>query len=426
MRKLIVPFFLLAAAVSCREPLFDPMPRWMHENGRHLHQERQDAAEEGGLPGESGATGERPLQEYLTAFQFPEEVPWRDSVVTEGAELVLYKNGEETLRVPVQGTPEPDRHRVVEGHLWTDACENGFMVVSCDGAERFRYPGEELYRGFLVLDGRVHTLGQRPGQEGFCYRIDGKEVYSSAIGTIAGAPDSPDWPGGAFSTDEGAVFYTYALPVRLAGSYRWEYHVMQGDELLQTLPAGETDRIFDIRVFRGDVYRCERKGASAGGMRMVHGSQVEALAFPDEEVPHACTLVPEGDRMLVKGYSTVPGRQPYRCWYREGARSLFLDCGALPLLELYRLPDGTVAAVFLDPVDGRRVDTITLDKERLPLPPGSYRMEGPRCATFHDGRFSVALSSAEGTSHHVLHACADSLHTDTYTFNGYFTSLQYQ
>jgi hypothetical protein len=425
MRKLIVSFLLLAAGVSCRKPLFDAMPRWMHEQDRFAREERQ---EEAGAPEPvSGpdTPGERLPDEYLTAFQFPEGVPWRDSVVT-GAELVLYKNGEEQLRLPVDGTPEPDRHRVVEGNLWTDAFENGQMVVACNGREQFSYPGEELYRGFLVLDGRVHTLGQRPGQGGFSYRIDGKEVYASSVGTVLCVPPDPDWPGGAFSLDGNAVYFTYALPVKQAESLGWEYHVMRGDELVQTLRAGEVDLLYDVRVFEGDVYRCERLSASAGSVRLLRGDTAEPLGFLDAETPHACRLVPDDKRLIVKGYSIVSGRQPYRYWYRAGSHNLYADSGALPPLALYRDADGTVAAVLLHPVDEQRVNAITLDKRKLELPPGPYRMTSSRCADFRAGRFSAALTAAGGNTHQVLHATIDSVWVDTYTFNGCFTSLQIQ
>ena len=425
MRKLIVSFLLLAAGVSCRKPLFDAMPRWMHEQDRFAREERQ---EEAGLPGTvSGpdTPGERLPDEYLTAFEFPEGVPWRDSVVS-GAQLVLYKNGEEQLRLSVNGTPEPDRHRVVEGNLWVDSFENGRMVVSCNGSERFSYAGDELFRGFLVLDGRVHTLGQRPGQGGFSYRIDGKEVYASSLGTILCTPPDPDWPGGAFSVDGKDVYYTYALPVKQAESLGWEYHIMRGDELVQTIRAGEVDLLYDVRVFQGEIYRCERLGSSAGSLRMLRGDTPEPLGFLDVEEPHACRLVPTDKRMIIKGYSIVSGMQPYRCWYRAGSHNLYADSGSLPPLALYRDADGTVAAVLLDPVDEQRVDALTLDKQQLELPPGNYRMASSRCAGLRGGRFSAALTAAGGNTHQVLHATIDTVWADTYTFNGCFTSLQIQ
>ena len=422
---MIVSFFLLAAAVSCREPLFDPLPRWMHEHGRPLREERQDAAVSGeNVSGTDAPEGRQP-DEYLTAFHFPEGVSWRDSVVT-GAELVLYKNGEEQLRIPVSGAPEADRHRVVEGDLWTDAFENGRMVVSCNGVERFSYAGDELYRGFLVLDGRVHTLGQRPGQEGFCYRIDGKEVYASSMGTVVGGPFDPDWPGGAFSEDDGTICYTYALPIRQEDGLVWEYRVMRGDELLQTIHAGEVDLLYDVRVFQGKLYRCERLGTSAAGVRIRQGDTAEPLGLLDAEEPHGCRLVPFDNKLIVKGYSVVSGLRPYRYWFRDGSHNLYLDSGSLPLLELYRDTDGTVAAILLDPMDERRVDTVLLDKERLELPSGSYQMTGGRCAAFRQGCFSVALTDSGGNAHRVLHATRDSVRVDSYSFNGCFTSLQFQ
>ena len=397
----------------------------MHEQSRFAREERQEAASPGEGVSGPDAPGERLPDEYLTAFHFPEGIPWRDSVVT-GAQLVLYKNGEEQLRLPVSGTPEPERHRVVEGHLWTDENENGRMTVSCDGQERFSYAGDELFRGFLVLDGRVHTLGQRPGQEGFCYRIDGKEVYASAIGTVVGRPSDPDWPGGAFSVDDGAVYYTYALPVRQAEGPGWEYHVMRGDELVQTIHAGEVDLLYDVRVFRGEIYRCERLSASAGSLRILRGDTPGPLGVFDAEVPHECRLTPVDNRLVVKGYSIVSGMQPYRCWYRESSHNLYLDAGALPPLELYRDADETVVAVLLDPVNEQRIDAITLAKKKLDLPPGRYGMVSSRCAAFRDGRFSAALTAAGGDTHQVLHATIDSVWVDTYQFNGCFTSLQIQ
>ncbi len=422
MRKLIVSFFLLAAAISCREPLFDPMPRWMHERGNYAREGRQEAAGPGAdAYGEEGFE-ERFPDEYLTAFHFPEGIPWRDSVTT-GAELVLYKNGEELLRLPVKGMPEPDRHRVVDGELWTDDSRDGRMTVSCNGVERFSYPGDELYRGFLVLDGKVHTLGQRPGKEGFSYRMDGEEVFSSALGTIVGDPASPDWPGGAFSTDSVQVFYAYALPVRRVRDLDWEYHVMQGDECLETIRAGEVEKLYDIRVFQGEVYRCEQPGASAGSLRVMRGGVAETLGVFDGEEPHACKLVPFNKRLIVKGYSTLDGLHPYKYWYRESFHNLYADSGIRPPLELYRDKEGTVVAVFLDHADEQLLAAITWDKQPLELPHGRFRMLSSRCGVFRDGRFSAALTDADGSLHRVLHATRDSVWVDSYSFNGYFTSI---
>jgi hypothetical protein len=47
--------------------------------------------------------------------------------------------------------------------------------------------------GFLIKDGKTHTLGQRPGNGGICYRIDGGEVFSAPAGRIVGSASSPHW-----------------------------------------------------------------------------------------------------------------------------------------------------------------------------------------------------------------------------------------
>ena len=423
MRKLIVSFLLLAAVISCREPLFDPQPRWMHEQGRSARDERQ---EQTGPDGGPEVSRERLPDAYLTAFHFAEGVPWRDSVTT-GAEIVLYKNGAEHLRVPVHGTPEADRHRVVAGSLWTDACEDGRMVVSCNGVERFRYEGDELYRGFLVREGQVHTLGQRPGQEGFCYRIDGEEVYSSTLGTILGAPGDPEWPDGAFSADSTGVYYAYALPIRRGGGdLEWEYRVMRGAEQVLTLRPGDVYRLYDIRVYKGKVYYCEQTDARPSSLSVIRDATVESVGVPASETPHAPRLVPVDDRLVVKGHSTVnePGRSIY--WYRAKGQSLFLAMEDLPFLDCYRDPEGRVAAVLLREGAEQLVAAVTLDRKKKEMPPGRYRMTTSRCAAWGNGDFAIALTHADGLEHRVMQVSRDSVHIDTYSFNGCFTSLQYQ
>ena len=70
------------------------------------------------------------------------------------------------------------------------------MVVSCNGEERFRFPGEEVFNGFWVIDGQLYTLGQRPGGGGLCFRVNGQERFSSESGVLLNGPDEVEWDGG--------------------------------------------------------------------------------------------------------------------------------------------------------------------------------------------------------------------------------------
>ena len=104
-------------------------------------------------------------------------------------------------------------------------------VVSCNGEERFRFPGEEVFNGFWVIDGQLYTLGQRPGGGGLCFRVNGQERFSSESGVLLNGPDEVEWDGGAFCIDSSGIYYTYRVPVRKQEEVNWEYRVMKEDQV---------------------------------------------------------------------------------------------------------------------------------------------------------------------------------------------------
>lgn len=405
--RTILPGWLLLATLflSCQKPLFTSIPR-SPRTGAPTH------GRSSGAPAEEAAP-DVPPDVYLTALRFPEGVNWRTDP-GGGAQVVLFKNGTECLSVPVAGVPDPERHRVIRGQLWTDESDGARTVVSCNGQERFRHPGAELYRGFLVTGGAVHTLGQRQGWEGLCYRIDGQERFSADIGTLLGSADDREWEGGAFCHDSTGLYYVYGVPIRTADALLWEYKVMCGGQLLRTVPAGSAETLYDIRVLDGTVYRSERR--SGGGHFLVQDTQAEPLGLGSRESPHLCKLVAVDGRMLVKGYTGGSSRLSCSFWLRRPGE-IFCTAVSMYLITELLYHDGQVAYVALDP-DGRLAE-IALEKEKLPVPAGQYLLATPRCAAFRKGVLGVALSAAEGDEHLV---CLGGECTP-YHFNGYFTSL---
>ena len=395
MRTILPGWLLLATLLlSCQKPLFPSVGRDARAGGRTAGRTSESSAPD--------TLASAPAPDiYLTALRFSDD----------GAQVVLFKNGQECLSVPVEGTPEPERHRVLAGALWTDATDGTQTVVSCNGTERFRHPGAELYRGFLLRGGAVHTLGQRQGWEGLSYRVNGEERFQSPIGTVLGSADDREWPGGAFCQDSSGIYYSFAVPVRTADALLWEYRVMRGAQLLKTVAAGSIQRLYDIRVLDGAVYRSERRAAWTCLVRDEEAAPLRLLADA-----HLCKLVPLDGRMLVKGYSGGWGNLACTYWLREPDGTVCSAQGPLPGGEL--LYDGThTALITRDSADC--VAEILLDGCALDVPSGEYRLATPRCATLQQGILGGALSSAAGTHHRVL---VDGSAT-TYSFNGYFTSI---
>ncbi len=406
MGKLFRFFLLPLAVVSCQNPLFENTPR-SDPNGSG-----RDSTVV--LPPEEEDPPAPDL--YASAFIYPEGVDWKNP---GQADIVLFKNGEEVLRVAVEGRPEPDRHRISEGRLWTDACDGQEVVVSCDGKERFRYEGDELLRGFLAVNGIAYTLGQRQGKGGLSFRINGQERFSSPVGTILDGPEDSEWEGGAFSRDTSGVYYTYGIPIWKGEQLQWEYHVMHEDETLMLIPAGSiVGGLYDIRVHDGTVYRSELRSSVRSSYCLIKDNNIQEIEMGPTEVPHHLKLVPGDGKLLLKGYSTgISGGKTYCYWLRDVSRVVSMATDNQPILEL--LTDGTHTAYLVEGPE-HTVRTLYLDKENIPFTSDRFQLPSRRCAQYRKGVLGIALSNPSKGEHLLIR----DREVTTLHFNGCFTSLQ--
>lgn len=401
MRKLIRWVCLGLAVLSCQPPLFELPPRSgrTYDSGRAVPQHPAENPDE---PAEQG------IHLYASAVCYPDSVDWRNGEPADG-QLILLRDQRELLRMPLSRQTEPDRHRIVKGQLWTDRCENGQMVVSCNGQERFRFAGEEIFNGFWVNGEQVYTLGQRPGG-GICFRVNGQERFSSGSGNVLNGPDDADWETGAFSVDTGGIYYAYSLPVRVQDQVSWEYRVMKEEQTVMTIPANPDCQVYDIRVRDGIVYRVEKRG---GTLCLLKGETCLILTLLVGEVLHNCKLVPVGDQMLLKGYSYRP---VFTYWYREPDCLVCSVLGQAVVREL--VMDGDRYAYVQENRMGN-IQGVYLDQKPVYVSAGRHTLTSTRCMQFRKGTLGVALTADTGNRHMLIH------NTDTVAvrFNGYFTSV---
>ena len=354
MRRIV--FLMLFLTVSaCKIPLFDTSGR------------------ESSIPSRTRPprdTSALSAHFYATALVFPDEADWRGGD-TRDAKIVLWQDGKPVGSVPAGDRPDPDAHHFQDGHLWTWKSVNAVISVFCDGSPAFGLLGEETIVGFLVVDGAVHTLGQRAGG-GFDYCVDGQTVFSSPSGVVLGRLDDPDWTGGALSGDPTGVYYAYSLPVQLPDGPVWEYRVMKGGDLLSMIPAIAGGEMYDIRVREGVIYRLEER---YGTMCLLKGEDLSALPLPENcRGPH---LVWTGEEMLVKG--------------RNPSETLFWTLGA----------------------DGIRSQT------EVSCPPGVYRLYTRRCLACEENTMAMALTNELTDTHLQV------INEEEYPsrFNGYYTGI---
>ncbi|MBQ9410257.1 MAG: hypothetical protein IJU21_01470 [Bacteroidales bacterium] len=400
MRRIVFILAAAAALLSCKKPLLDSMPCWYSRGPRSYMGGSTAAADSSAWnsPGRKGV--------YIAALRFPEWARWRDGDF-RGAEAVLFRDSVEIARSPVGTRPDPERIHIVDGHLWTDIADNGETHIYCDGIHRLTLPEEELIRGFLAENDTIHTLGQRPGGGGVCYRVNGKEVFSHGAGSVIGT----------LQKDSAGTFFVYGIPIRKGDAVTAEYHIMNRADEIRTFTPNAGGAVYDILVREGTVYRSERRGENSSSLCLVIGDNYHSVGAGEGEDIHLCRLVELDGEMMIQGYSESAHITIHWIRSRAGLRHQVASGGAVP--AIYACGDGI--AHLITNRDGR-VTIIRVAGTDYPLTEDSLclKIAGPACADYKDGVFAAALSDTSGRAHRLFIGGR----LVPLEFNGFFTSLK--
>ena len=256
------------------------------------------------------------------------------------------------------------------------------------------------------MDGDVHTLGQRPGNGGFCYRINGEAVYSRDKGSVLGTPSVSGWKGGALYQDGEDICYSYRVGQ--------EYHVMKGAETFRILPIGSSsDILYDIRVRGGHLWRVQKHAETLVFMR---DDEVVPLGISASSVI-SCRLVPSGDDVQVLGCRPMGGGW-YSFWLApfETGDAQMKGQGRSPLSELcYWDPD----ILFADINSAGLLYKLSYDNTDQGISMGVYTLLSPLNLFVTPKHYAAALTHSGIGPHLLFHDGKEML----LSFNGYFTSV---
>ena len=253
MKTLFLPCILAAVLLSC-DPLGDGLPGYRPRNDCGPH--TPDDGEQG-----QGSATHGPLRPLLTdttvyfsAVRFPDGYDWqRDTAYGSVAfELLLFKDFEQVLALPSGAdacfVPDPDRHHLLGGHLYTERMADGQTRVGRDGIELFRFPGREYLVGLLEDGEDLYTLSRSARGSGFSFRKNGASLLVRTDGTPFGDLSDPSYGAtGALYRDQDQVCFCF-VAASLAG--RTVFAVRDGQEVPLDDQAGA---VLDAKQLRGMV-----------------------------------------------------------------------------------------------------------------------------------------------------------------------------
>ena len=152
---------------------------------------------------------------YVSAVRIPEGYDWqRDTAYgAVDAEIVLFRNFKETLRIPVSQhiSAAADKHFIAGGHLYTEQQYSSCTYIGRDGEEVLSIPGREELKGILEKDGTLFLLTSPIGKEGFTLRAGNDVLMAKSSGKVFGDLLTPSYrPGGALYINNGKCCFCYS------------------------------------------------------------------------------------------------------------------------------------------------------------------------------------------------------------------------
>lgn len=216
MKASILSLLLVAALAAC-DPLEPGIVSFRSRSDRGPHQPG------GGRPAGLLPDGPGPLPDFKTdttlffsAVRFPDGYDWQRDTAYGSVpfELLLYKDFEPVLTLPSGAdacfTPDPDRHHLLSGHLYTERMVDGETRIGRDGVELFRFPGREYLIGLLEDGEDLYTLSRPAKGSGFAYRKNGEVLLRRTDGTPFGDLNIPAFGAtGALYRDQEAVCFCF-------------------------------------------------------------------------------------------------------------------------------------------------------------------------------------------------------------------------
>ena len=341
----------------------------------------------GDSPGNSSGGGNSIVPVcYMTAADYAKGYDWRADEARETVKcsLVVYVDGIPAMKVPVGETHEicsdPDMHRVIDGHLYTDYASSGQTVIKKNGVFLFSYPGEERLCNMLSRGEDIYTLGESRTGTGFSFRKNGESIVSRENGSLIGSLKS--------SGD--SLNFTFCEEIRNAGGSIMRYYSVYGSKVSQIALRDDIVCVWDAMQFQDEViYLASLTGISQPVI--VAGDNLTALNMPKEADMISCSMFHAGEKSGVEGlYKTSDGARYSAIWLNGKCVETFKGLTISALCT-----DGGGVFCVLNPPSTSSSGIIYRAGEMYEIPQG-YACIGSQSLAVVGGIMYVGLSSQIG------------------------------
>lgn len=324
---------------------------------------------------------------YVTLTDYPDGYDWRADRKKGSVKcsLVVLANGIPMMKVPVgdeyEVSSDPDMHRMIGGHLYTDFSTDSETVIKKDGRPLFRYPGRERIFGMLADSSGVYTLGQPREGEGFAYRRNGEILLERTQGRSFGR---------LYRDGEDICFAFSEQVVSSAGDIERYYHVRNG-EVAQVALREDVKKVWNITSCERVVhYVADVIGVS--DPVVFAGTDMTVLDMPESAQMAGCMMIAGPNVVCVEGVSVSQGRplnaflwtKPDEYYaFKAGLTMSSADCSGGSVFCVLNSPSSSICGQIY--LNGTIVST-----------PFNYTSMSSRTAVMADGILHVGLSSKTG------------------------------
>lgn len=324
---------------------------------------------------------------YVTAFDYPDDYDWRADREKGSVKcsLTVFADGVPMMKVPVgdmyEVSSDPDMHRMIDGHLYTDYSTDCETVIKKDGKTVLRYTGREMICGMLVEGDTLYTLGHPRQGEGFTFRKNGKTVLARPAGRTFGR----------LHRDNGNICFAFTEPVLSEDGDMERYHHYSDGNIVQTAVRDDIKKVWDIYSYKGEICWAASLTGIDRPVLFKDGTLNSMIMF-DGYSPLTLSILEGEDVLYLEGILTSPDLALVSAFWDSPGHIMSPEDG---YVASSRCISGDGMSLVFNPVYESGKGLIFRCGEEMAMPAG-YSVMGLSCAAVADGILHIGLSSQEG------------------------------